>query len=262
MPKTSGKKKMLKQLTATKTKYRKRMAIQPVSKAVRSYVNRAIGAHSENKNAPGITGLDVALSAMLPTSWGTVINLADVWGGISQGTGEGSRIGNTLKPLNWNFRGFIHNNGTSAPPCVVKMFILKIQNGYQSPTSTLANPTNFFNLGNSTVGPTGSFLDILRRVNKDQFVLYTTRTFKCGPASAGATSPNSTNNDFKNVCPFNVNLLKYQKHIMRYADATVTNPTNAGLYALFCIAPADGSSGAVLNGPQLSYDIEAVFEDA
>jgi len=262
MPKGSGKKKMYKDATAKKTKYRKRAAIQPVSKAVRSYVNRAIGAHSENKNAPGITALDAVLASMLPASWGTVLNLADVWGGISQGTGEGSRIGNIVRPINWSFKGFIHNNGTTAVPCVVKMFIIKIQNGYQSPVSTLANPTNFFNLGNSTVAPGGSYLDMLRKVNKDQFVLYTTRTFKVGPASAGTTSPNSTNNDMKTVCPFSINLLKYQKHHMRYADATVTNPTNAGLFAVFSIAPADGSSGAVINGPQISYDVEAVFEDA
>lgn len=259
MPPKGMKKKVYKDVVSSKGKSRRAHKIQPVSKAVRSYVNRAIGAHSENKNCAGITGLDVNLVSMLPTTWGTVINLADVWGGVTQGTGEGSRIGNTIKPINWNFKGFIAAAGTASLPCIVKMYILKVQNGYTSPLSVSTNPTTFYNLGNSSVAPSASYLDIMRRVNKDQFVVYTTRTFKVGQA---ATSGALSNNDFKACNAFNVNLLKYQKHIMRYADATTTNPTNAGLYAVFTIANYDGTSGAFIGSPQISYDIEAQFEDA
>lgn len=254
-----GKKKVYKDVVSSKGRSRRVAKIQPVSKAIRSYVNRAIGVRAENKNAAGITGLDVNLVSMIPTSWGTILNLGDVWGGVAQGTGEGNRIGNIVRPINWNFKGFIHTAGASALPCVVKMYILKIQNGYQNPSSTSTNPTNFYNLGNSTVAPSASYLDILRRVNKDQFVVYTTRTFKIGMS---ATTAGTSNNDFKACVPFNINLLKYQKHHFRYADATTTTPTNCGLFAVFTIANYDGSSGAFIGSPQISYDVEAQFEDA
>lgn len=238
----------------------------PVKKFVKQKLNflsrRVMHRYAENKTPAPVTRLDNPLQPMSSTSWGTIISLADVFN-ISQGTGQGNRIGNQLKPMKWSFRGFIHNNSVSCVPYVIKMFILKSTQSYASPdTITTAAPTDFLQNGSASAAPSVSYNDLLRDVNKEKYTVYTTRTFKCSPASVG-TAPNfGTNNDFKMVCPFKINLLKYQKHIIKYNDNTAT-PTNQGLYAVFCMAPADGTVPTLpLTGqPQISSDIIAEYED-
>lgn len=230
-----------------------------VPASIKKYVLRTIHRNVENKHPQGVSALDTTLTSMLSTTWGTVIPLATIFN-ISQGTGEGNRIGNSIKPMNWRFKGYIHNNGLNAIPCVVKMFIIKPLQSYADPSTTITNPTDFFNYGSSTIAPNGSFMDTLRRVNKDKYTVYTTRTFKNG---LSGTSASSTNNDYKATNAFNIDLLKYARKHIKFVDNAST-PQNVGLYAVFVLAPWDGSSGGLvgLQTPQISYDVEAIYEDA
>lgn len=240
----------------------------PVSNKLKSYVKRVIASNVENKIAVPVTTINDNINNMSPAAFGTVIELSDVWE-IAQGTGQGNRIGNTIKPVKWNFKGFISLDQTGAGitlPCIVKMYVLKYKYGYQSPPPTLA-PTDFYQNGSTSSAPLGNFLDIMRAVNDDVYTVYTTRTFKVGPANfsygTGASGA-INNNDFKSVIPFNINLMKYQSHKIKYFDTTNT-PTNSGLHVVFAIAPADGSQsvgGTNVNLPNISYDITGVYEDA
>jgi len=191
---------------------RKRRAVRKVSAPVKKFVKqklnmlsrRVIHRYSENKTPAVVTALDTQLVSMGSATWGTLINLASIFQ-ISQGTGAGNRIGNSLKPIKWSWRGFIHNTGNTQIPVVVKMFIFKSTQGYQSPDTISANPTDFFQNGSGSIAPAATYTDLIRDINKDRYTLYTTRTFKCAPASVSSSL--ATNNDFKSVNMFKINLL-------------------------------------------------------
>lgn len=249
--------KVIKQKVSPKKPNMMPKKIQPVSKAIRSYVNRAIGAHSENKTPTGVSSVAFTLNSMSSTSWGTIINCSQVWNGLVQGTGQGNRVGCAVRPIYWNLKGYLNNNGSTSTNTMIKMYIIKAKQGFQDPTVyTPTQPTDFYQLGNSVVAPTNTFLDLMRHVNNDKWTVYATRTFKVG----AATSASGSNNDFKSVCAFNINLLKFQKHVIKYSDTGAT--TNSGLYAVFAIIDPLGGSTITPNGPELTYDVEAKFEDS
>lgn len=260
--KRSVKKNQNKKKTMAKSKkMRKSRAIVP--SAVKSYVNKAIAVHAENKQCASVSLLNDNINNMFSV-FGTVINCSSVWS-LSQGTGQGNRIGNVILPKTWTIKGYVSVSnvaGSLTAPGVVKMYLIKYKNGFTGPTS-VSSCTDFYQGGNSSVAPAGTYIDVLRTVNKDVYTVYTTRTFKVGPASvSGATT--YTNNDFKATCPFKIDLKKYQSHKIKYADTTTT-PTNSGLFLVFAFAPYDGSvsnGGTNSNLPLIHYDIDASFEDA
>lgn len=231
----------------------------PVSLSIKSYVQKALGKAIENKVPAPLSSTDALLVPITNTvSWGTLIPLANVFN-VTQGVGQGQRVGDKIRPKRWNFRGFIHNNGSASIPYVVKMFIFKLKLTYEDPTGpAYSGPVDFYQNGSTSQGPVNNYQDIMRTVNTDKYQIYTTRTFKVGAAGVGGG-----NNDFKAVCPFNINLLKYQDHRLTYNDSVTNTPQNAGLYACFAIANFDGTSGVPgTNAPQLSYDVNAEYEDA
>lgn len=232
-----------------------------VSPSVKQYVRRAIAAASENKEPQPVSATDTAITPLTNAAagWGTLISCADVWN-ISQGVGQGGRVGDKITPKKWNIRGYVHTNAAAAIPCVVKMFVFKQKLTYENPQgAAYSGPVDFFQYGSSSIGASNNYQDILRKVNEDKYTLMTSRVMKLGTAGSGT----NTNNDFKCVVPFNINLLKYQGHKVCYNDTTST-PTNMGLYICFALAEYGGTTKTVWaagEAPQVSYDIEAQYED-
>jgi len=240
-------------------KYRKRPVKKarsyPVPSIVKQYVKRAIRRDNENKIPNSLTATNSSVLPMTSTSWGSIISLSDVWS-INQGTGQANRLGNAIRPVMWNMKGSLYVNSVSGLfPSIIKMFVFKLVQGYQGPATGGALPSDFFQNGNSAVAPTNTIADMYRNVNTDKYKVYTTRTFKIGPSSLSGT----TNNDFDFFKMFSFNLLKYQKHIVKYVDAGTT-PTNSGLYLAFvaCTTNDIALSG---NDLKISYDVTAKFED-
>lgn len=238
---------------------KKRATISPVVKA---YVKRALHKEIENKSPTPINAQDVQIVPITnTTSFGTLIALSDVWT-ISQGVGQGNRIGDKIRPVKWILRGYIHNNSATAVPAVVKMFVFKQKLTYESPTgAAYSGPVDFFQYGSTSIGPANNYQDLLREVNKDKYQVYTTRSFKIAPAG----SAGNTNNDFNTVGKFTINLTKYQKHTLTYNDAVVNTPQNSGLFVCFALAEYGGTTKTVWaagEAPQISYDVIAEYEDA
>jgi len=169
-------------------------------------------------------------------------------------------------PKTWTIKGYVSVSavaGSITTPGVVKMYLIKYKNGYNGPIGTTSS-TDFYQGGNTAIAPAGTYIDILRTVNKDVYTVYTTRTFKVGPANGVLVSAISDNNDYSTTLPFRIDLKKYQGHKIKYSDTT-TAPTNSGLYLVFAFAPYDGSvsnGGTNINLPLIHYDIDASFEDA
>lgn len=235
-------------------------SVSAVSPVVKSYVKRMLSVRAEDKVAPNISQSPTSCSPMSATLINP-INLANVWN-IAQGTQQGNRIANSLSPKSWRLKGYFAVPwGTNVSvPMLIKMYVLKQRSGYGSPTSS----TTFYQNGNSSLAPTSTFNDMLKSVNGDIYTLYTTRTFKLGTASLDPTLNGTSNNDFKNIAPFNINCLKYQNHTMKYSDATLANPTNAGLYFCYTVCRADGSAVNLTTDPlpTISFEIEATYEDS
>jgi len=243
--------------------YKRKAAVPSVSPTVQSYVKRMLAVKTEDKIPASVNTLNDNVNNMFGATFGTVISLSDLWN-ISQGTGQGDRIGNSITPKSWRFKGFFSLDLTSplTLPCIVKMYILKYKNNFNAPTGSSAT---FYENGNTTIAPAGTFMDILRTPNRDLWTVYTTRSFKIGPSTVSYGTPGTVgNNDFKSICPFNIDVLKYQKHAIKYQDAS-TSPTNSGLHVVFAIAPSDGSAsngGTNVNLPNINYEISGSFEDA
>lgn len=193
---------------------------------------------------------------------------------ISQGTGQGNRIGNTIKTKKLTWKGTIvplPQESTTNPnprPQQVKLWIFYDKT---DPTAVPDPRTNFFQNGNSSKGFQDDLADLWSPVNTDRYRILTSRTFKLGYsqyAGTAATPANQgqqqaySNNDFKYNCDFSIDLTKYYPQIVKYNDAS-NAPTTRGLYALWTTVAADG---AVMNAAWTTAAAQFVqtyeYEDA
>ena len=260
-----GKKYVRKAGKAVKKMVRKAPVKKVVSKAVKAYVSRIVHKNVENKVAYA-SGTDVSIIPMaqsVPLLAASIIPLSSVWI-LSQGTGQSNRIGTSITPLKWDMSLYLHNNGANNIPCLVRMIVFKNKTFTTTPFGTNLQPLDILQTGNFTSPGTGNYFDLKREINKDNYTVYYDKVMKIGGAVAGTTA--NSNNDFNCVRFVKVNLLKFQKHAIKYADA-VTSPTNSGLYVSFFFAPYDGSTilaADITAGkyPQMSFDIDAKYEDA
>jgi len=228
-----------------------------VSPVVKTYVKRMINQSQEDKICTPASQATAAIAPMSTTAF-NAITLNQVWV-LSQGTGQGNRVGNHITPKSWRIKGYwsCPFDTQAAQPFIIKMYIFKLKSGFQTPVGN----TNFYQNGNTSIAPALNFSDQLKDVNKNLFTVYYERVFKVGSANIAATL-GSANNDFKNICPFNINLLKYQKSPLHYNDTT-SSASNSGLYMCYTACFADGSTyTSAANGPDLTYEISASFEDA
>lgn len=192
---------------------------------------------------------------------------------LTQGTGNGSRIGNKVRVKRMTFKGTLvcyPYNASTHPvpqPLQVKMFIFyPRQNAGLVPAPFTA--ANFFDFNNGVNGFRNDLVDMWATPNSELYTVVATRTFKLGLATSvmypsGTNGPNNfSNNDFKLNCNFSVNYTKYLPKNVVYNDNTIDS-TSRSLYALFCLCNADGT--AITNTVRpcgMQYQCDAVYEDA
>jgi len=241
--------------TARKPSYRKKAPVRRarVSTGLKSYVNRVISRNEEVKTQ----SFNANLVALLPYAAGTLLTLDfnSVMGLVTQGTGEGQRIGNKIKPKSVTIKGFLNVDpfGAAIQPVMMKMFIGKLK---QSTATTQGSYAALYQNGNGQLPPQNNLFDCMRKINTDIFTIYHTRNFKIG----GSAAP-QPNNDFSLSKMFSVNVTKHLNSLI-YNDATV-NPTNKGLYVWFVCVPSDGTTSAIVQASfDLSYDMELQYTDA
>lgn len=254
--------------TLRKRKPIKRMRTKPrmskaVSTVVKKYVRSAIKRNAETKYCEPLSANNVAISPYdSTTQLLTTVDLTNVLN-LSQGTGQGARIGNEIIVTKMSLKGYINyawdvSQAIVQAPVYVKMVIGRLRDTNTAPTSY----ANLFQAGSGTVAPSNLPTDMLLNFNKDSWIIYTTRVFKLGiSAGTGATS-NYTNNDFGLARLFKIDL---SKHVSRckWAD-TSTNVTNVGIYAFFLMCDADGTSITASAHPnvEIHYNVECAFKDS
>jgi len=215
----------------TRKTFKKRIAVKTVRKAVKpskmltKAVKQVIYTEAETKHTP-IDETEYAFTASSGVLQPSV-NLANCLT-MSQGTGDGNRIGNKIHVSKANLNLIVRRNDTasSISPCEVHLFIgyLK-QERNTAPDAFYA--TSFYQDGGSVLPWNGTMIRTLRKVNKDLFIIVKKMVFKIAPSTA--TSVQFNNNDFP-VLQRKIVSLKPLLGTITYGDDGTAGNFNKDLY--------------------------------
>jgi len=243
-------------------------------KALRRLIRRELSRQVENKAVQyfnydtrlySVAGANFATNNILPCGPSAIMP-------ITPGTGQGNRVGNSIRTKKLMFKGTLvplAYEATFNPvpmPVQIRMVIFYDKlDPMTVPNPTAAN--DFFQNGSGVKGFANDLVDMWTPVNTDKYRILTTRTFKLGNADYSGTGSSTVshyfaNNDFKMNANFSINLTKYYPKVVKFNDATTT-PSNRNIYAMFYYELANG--GASLNVGYmvgLQYMLEYTYEDA
>lgn len=235
-----------------------------VSDTVKAYVKKAIHVQAENKIASNYKDSNLPLipygnSTALGITLTTIVPLQDALN-LSQGAGQGDRIGNSIRPRSFMLRGHIIAASTenADSPILARMVIFKRKQDIEIPTDL----SDLFQSGNTSVAPTNLPTDMYLPLNKEDYIIYKERKFSVTRNDNDSfASANGTNL----IQFFKQDLTKYIPKKLTYADAAV-DPTNCGIYLICLMCKADGSAfpAASVTGTtqlQLSYSVNLIYED-
>lgn len=231
---------------------------------------------SNNQNMVSFPG---TAAGAPPNAWtnNNVFDTSVVYTGITQGTGEGNRVGNRIKIKKFRF-SFILNPSVNILTChMVRMFVVTYKfdpNGStasdiwaacQNWSTTGTVNRSFFDNGSATTGMLGNMQDLMLPVNTDAFTVHKVKTFKLGysslPTVAAGNAING-NNDFKYIIRGGVNLHKYMPKFIKYNDATTVH-YNKKIFILFEVLSADGASNDDISAKaSIWYNYNFVYENA
>uniref|UniRef100_UPI004047FA97 hypothetical protein n=1 Tax=Polynucleobacter sp. TaxID=2029855 RepID=UPI004047FA97 len=198
---------------------------------------------------------------------------------ISQGNSAQQRVGNKIMLTKVALRGMITprtyqtTNTTESPSNnAPEPFLFKIWIGYQKDTAyneVSASLPGFFQEGSASVAPSGTLMDVFRKINTDKYRVVATRTFKVGPQSivttqngtVTANNQNYANNDFKFCQQFSIDVTKYCVKVLKYND-TNNQPNTRGLYWwVEALDPTGVSFTAGRFPASLSYELNIEYQD-
>jgi len=245
---TGKNKKVFKKRTA-------RLSAVPVS--IKQYVNKSINREVETKCqsfTEQTSLLPFATNTLRTLDFNSVLNL------ISAGTGEGNRIGTRVKVVNLQIKGWLSVGTTfSYDPIVVRMFVGRLKASITTPNAG-AQYASLFQNGSGVSAPQNNYFDMLRVVNRNVFTVHAQKTFKLG--KAGDLGSQTTNNDFKLLIPFNINVNKHINTLIFNDNALAS--TNFGCFVWFTVSNADGTATNPLMPPlvNLCYDMEVKYKDS
>jgi len=178
---------------------------------------------------------------------------------MSQGTTDGTRIGNkitvTSAILNLNITA--NSNALATPPTIISIYI-----GYKKADrgSNITAPEllRFFNDGASSVGQTGTTLDLLRNINRDEFVVVKRMDMKIGSASNEDLAIQYNNNDFPYFINKKIRLPSMEGIVTFTRDAT-TGSHNKQLYMWATWTVVTSASNAF--PPVFNYYMDIKYKD-
>jgi len=242
-----------------------------LKRAVKAIIHRA----AETKT---IQRYNLGQNILPANAAGFVNNIIELGPGstmlISQGTGQGQRVGNRVETVSHTFRGTICPlpwNTTTNPnpvPTHVKMWIFYDKSAPTSVPNPVSNP--FFQDGSGVVGFANDLCDHWRPINTDRYRILASRMFKVGfaeylgTATSGPNQANNqafTNNDYKLTCPFNINLTKVQIKQIRFND-TNNEPMTRRMFCMWQPVHGTGSQFSATDIPcAVQYMEDYRFKD-
>lgn len=187
---------------------------------------------------------------------------------ITQGTGQGQRIGNKIRVTKYNIKyRFWANTPNFLNNCYLKLFIVSDKRNPNTCTvgdiSTAVLNGPWFNNGSGSTGMTQKVYDTMMPVDRDRWRVHKQRMWKIGVSSnpQGAVTGYG-NNDFKYSGVLNINLSKFMPKVLQFLD-TSTTINSRNTFLVFQVVKADNTIDAV-NTAHLAWSrvVEMKFEDA
>ena len=261
-------KKPYKKRSAYKSKKPKAIG---VSTAIAKYVNRVVHQNIENKQigekndeffSSYIFGNNLNVMPIYPCAASLVIN---------QGTGQGERVGNTIKTRKLLLKYILHpapydtQNNPSPCPQEVMIWIGYLKNNRMKEPDT-TDFGKFFQYGSINSSPTSLLWDTMSPVNKDLFTICKVFRHKIGTAAYQGDGHNSyaqyfNNNDFKLNASKTVDCTKFINKTLKFDDTTVQSDT--GLYLWMTSVNADGTLGnSNMYATHIMWTLDYFYEDA
>ena len=242
-----------------------RSTTKTVSKAVKSYVKRAIHTNIENKLWIRFANSETITTAAASNP--EYINLVPF---PSQGTTQYTRTGNKIKIMKAYIKGFVNllpYSSTLNPkvgPIYVKMWLCRYKELNCADISLTSISTNFFEGLSGSTSFQGNMLDMSLTNNKDDWIIYKTKTFELGGTSyvpgGLSTQPLIAADNSRYTKPFYFSFGKHLRKQLQF-DANGNPPTNTNLFLVTQVVYADGTATAV-DAAKYHYTIRAEFEDA
>lgn len=255
----SKKKVIKKALNKSKVNYIKRI--------VRSVITKKV----ETKIADPYTQSNVAVLPYDTTNnkFGIEIPMTNILSTITQGTGQGQRIGNRINVVSMTMKGYVNcqrvdpNSGDNQNMYLKLLWVRRKMNLLPINSSS---PSNFFQNGNTTIGPTNQPSDILRQVNKDVYTVFTSRLFKLGFSDGGLSGGQTShtqapNNDFKVSKFFKVSLKKHINKIIYDDNTSIPNNWGCSIVPLLCYADGSAMTTSTFPSVELNFDLECKYKD-
>lgn len=202
---------------------------------------------------------------------------------ISQGVGQGHRIGNRIEVKNAYLNLQIKQSNLfdttlnyNPVPLYVTAWVVSIKPGHSDNLDNLyaIMVNSFFQAGNESTGFTGRLIDLTMIPNKDMVTVHNKRTFKLGFAqyvsgyavnSAANNAQQWANNDFGLTKLIRMRL-KFPR-LLRFNDGT-NRPNMRNQYLFFTTARLDGELSTTslgnLNGPKpivVNYNVTLNYTD-
>lgn len=191
---------------------------------------------------------------------------------ISQGAGQGQRVGNKIKTKKLMFKGTFNPlpydsiRNAQPQPVQVKMWIFYDKND----VTAVPNPLgagDFFQDGSGSRSFAGDLVDLWSPVNTDRYRILATKTFKLGYATYNGQGAlpdlgNVSNNDFNLNCNFSFDLTKHYPQMVTFVDTSAT-PSTRGLFCMveYCFSQG-GLTGSGTRAVNMQYMIDYKYEDA
>lgn len=256
MPKFTAKGKItLNKSRKMRKSSRKTRKLRP-SLAVKQYVNRVVSRKIETK----INDVEKLANVVYGYIDNTMVY--SLLPAISQGTGEGSRIGNKVNCVGLNLRMnlYCYNQSNTTPPVYFDIYIFKCKNknvGGGLPTS--ADMVQFLEDGSTSKQYVGTSLDGMRYLNNDLFTICIhKRVVLYNPYSTSIATTASINPSKM----FNFNLTKFVKNTWLINDGGQTIE-NDNLYIAIGATLTNGVTLPIATTlGQYDYLIQAKYKDA
>jgi len=242
-----------------KKKAGKRSRKLTLTKSVKTMVERMITAKDEHKVAASSSANNAIIVYNSITQSLYQYDCRQAFQAISQGAGEGNRIGNSINVTSNIVSGFIQIAGATITSNIyIRMVLLRTKADILPVNGTL---NNLFNFGNNVLPPVGTLMDMIRNINKDYYTVYASRKVLLGSSDA-VTSVLAMNNTMGN-CFFKFDLTKHFGGKITWNDANNT-PTNKAAYLIFIPCNADGTVVTTLQlAPyQVSINNEIKYTDS
>lgn len=197
------------------------------------------------------------------------MEVASTLGSITQGTGQGNRIGNRIRLTRCTMNIMLNGLDNAVPRLVMMYLVSDRRNPTDANAADLQDACNglsgaggILQDGNTSIGFQKRHTDIMQRINEDRFMFFFKRVFKIGRAGAPTGTTSAGNNDFSYLRRIKVNLLKYMPKVFRYSDASTVPAFQRRLFVCFHVVAADGTVLAAASPAcNISYAYDIKFKD-